>query len=79
MIVAIGAAQRPVEALSPVDVKDVQKMSAAHSNVSPSNLLFLDTDPAWHSKATASETAVYSLPESSDIEASMVSGHIQAF
>lgn len=80
MIVAIGAAQRPLEAFSPVDIKDIQKMSAGHSNGSPSRLHFLDTDPAWYSEPAASETAVYlPPPESPDIEASMVSGHIQAF
>jgi len=80
LIVAIGAAERPREATSPVDMKDIQKMSARQASDTPSRLVFLETDPARYSASSASEAAVY-LPRtgSPNMEADMASGHIQAF
>jgi hypothetical protein len=80
LIVAIGAAERPREATSPVDIEDIQKMSARQGSSNPSRLVFLETDPARYSAPSASETAVYLPPPGSpDMEANMGSGHIQTF
>lgn len=80
LIVAIGAAEGPREATSPVDIKDIQKMSARQVSSNPSRLVFLETDPARYSAPSASDAAAYvPRPGSQDMEASLVSGHIQAF
>jgi hypothetical protein len=79
LIVAIGAAEGPREATSPVDIKDIQKMSARQVSGNPSRLVFLETDPARYSAPSASEATASLPPGSQDMEANLDSGHIQAF
>ena len=79
VIVAIGAAEHPTEATSPVDMKDIQTMTERQVSGPPSRVVFLKTDPARYLAPSASEAAV-SLPQPGgpDMEADTVSGHIQA-
>jgi hypothetical protein len=80
LIVAVGMAYRPAEGLSSVDMKDIKLMSAEQTKGTRSKLLFIETDPAWYEQRSSKEAVPgISPPESKDIEASMVNGHIQAF
>ena len=80
LIVAVGMAYRPAEALNSVDMKDIKLMSAEQTKGTRSKLLFIETDPAWYEQRTSKEAVPGISPqESKDVEASMVNGHIQAF
>jgi hypothetical protein len=80
LLVAIGAIPRSEQTLNPIDRNDIKLMTLRHFNVTPSRLLFLETDPAWYAAGSSSEAVLIASPqESGDVSASLVNGHIQAF
>jgi hypothetical protein len=80
LLVAIGAVPRSEQTPNPIAKNDVKLISAKHVGGTPSRLLFPETDPAWYAARFLSEAALVASPqESSDVKASMVNGHIQAF
>jgi len=80
LLVAIGAVPRSEQTPNSIDKNDIKLISAKHVGGTPSRLLFLETNPAWYAARFSSEAVLVTVPqESSDVVASMVNGHIQAF
>lgn len=80
LMVTVGAAFDPIQALDSVDTKEVRALSARPIGADLAGMRFDEADPAWNNDLSGSGVPPNVLPrDGTDVEANMVSGHIQAF
>lgn len=80
LIVTVGAAFDPIQALDAVDTKEIRALSARPIGASLAGMHFDEADPAWNKDISSSGVASNVLPRDiADVEVNMVNGHIQAF
>lgn len=80
LMVTVGAALDPIQALDAVDTKEIRSLSARPIGATLAGMRYDEGDPAWSQDLSGSSVPTDVLPrDSADIEANTVSGHIQAF
>jgi hypothetical protein len=80
LMVTVGAVLDPIQALDSVDTKEIRSLSARPIGASFAGMRYDESDPTWSQDLSGNRVPADDLPrDSADVEANMVSGHIQAF